>query len=135
MDNFPQTDSNVSVWFTLDGQEYEVSQFDIAFFQSVDGKGEPQDHVRGGQMVMTLNQTLPESFYNWAMRTNTKDGVVDFRIESGSSPMKIEFYNAYCLNLNRSVNALGGGISTSLTISPEELKINGLSFDNHWVNY
>src|SRR5690554_7434363 len=84
MYNLPLIDSNISVWFTLDGQEYEVSQFDISFFQGVDSKGEPQDHVRGGQMTMTLNQTLPESFYGWAMRSCTKDGKVDFRIESRS---------------------------------------------------
>jgi hypothetical protein len=135
MYNLPQVDSKVTVWFCLDGQEYEVSQFDISFFQGVDGKREPQDHVRGGQMTMTLNQTLPESLYNWAMRSSTKDGKVDFRIESGSSPMKIEFSNAYCLNFNRSINSIGGGINTSLTISPEEVIINGRSFDNHWVNF
>ncbi|RCW19697.1 type VI secretion system tube protein TssD [Marinilabilia salmonicolor] len=135
MYNLPQVDSKVTVWFTLDGEEYEVSQFDISFFQGVDGKGEPQDHVWGGQMTMTLNQTLPESLYNWAMRSSTKDGKVDFRIESGSSPMKIEFFNAYCLNFNRSINSIGGGVSTTLTISPEEVMINGRSFDNHWVNF
>ncbi len=133
MFNLPQVDSNISVWFTVDGQEYEVSQFDISFFQGVDGKGEPQDHVRGGQMTMTLNQTLPESLYSWAMRTSTKDGKVEFRIKSGSSPMKIEFSNAYCLNFNRSINSIGGGISTILTISPEEVNINGRGFDNRWV--
>ena len=133
MFNLPQVDSNISVWFTFDGQEYEVSQFDISFFQGVDGKGEPQDHVRGGQMTMTLNQTLPESLYSWAMRTSTKDGKVEFRIKSGSSPMKIEFSNAYCLNFNRSINSIGGGISTILTISPEEVNINGRGFDNRWV--
>ena len=51
------------------------------FSKGVDGKGEPQDHVRGGQMTMTLNQTLPESLYSWAMRSITKDGKVDFRIK------------------------------------------------------
>jgi hypothetical protein len=86
-------------------------------------------------MTMTLNQTLPERLCNWAMRSNTKDGKVDFLIESGSSPMKIEFSNAYCLNFNRSINSIGGGVSTLLTISPEEVIINGRSFDNHWVNY
>jgi hypothetical protein len=49
MYNLPQVDSKVTVWFTLDGQEYEVSQFDISFFQGVDGKGEPQDHVRAAR--------------------------------------------------------------------------------------
>ena len=82
----------------------------------------------------TLTQTLPESMYTWAMKTSPKEGVVNFRIEGGSAPMKIEFSNAFCVGFNRVINPQGGGISTALTVSPEELRINGVSFDNRWVN-
>ncbi|MCA1745674.1 MAG: type VI secretion system needle protein Hcp [Bacteroidales bacterium] len=134
MHHLPQNDSNVSVWLTLDGQEYELSQFNIGFAQSSDHKGEPQDQVRGGLMQMTLTQTLPESLYTWAMKSTTKEGVVVFRIEGGSAPMKIEFLNAFCIGFQRVVNTQGSGVATALTVSPEELRINGVSFDNHWVN-
>lgn len=134
MINLPQSDSNISVWLQLDGQDYELSQFNIVFSQSGDAKGEPQDAVRGGLMLMTLTQTLPDSMYAWAMKSTTKKGVIDFRIESGSSPFKVEFENAFCLGFQRMINTEGGGVTTALTVSPEELRINGMSFDNRWTN-
>ncbi len=133
MHNLEQNDSNVSVWLNLDGQEYELSQFNIVFSQSSDAKGEPQDEVRGGLMLMTLTQTLPDSMYAWAMKSTTKEGIVEFRIESGSSPFKVEFSNAFCLGFQRMGNTEGGGVTTALTVSPDELRINGISFDNRWT--
>ncbi|PRZ00188.1 type VI secretion system tube protein TssD [Marinilabilia salmonicolor] len=135
MFNLPQNDSKVSVWLTIDGEEYELSQFNIGFAQSSDHKGEPQNEVRGGLMQVTLSQTVPESIYAWAMKTTSKNGVVGFRIESGSAPMKIEFTNAFCVGFQRVINTEGGGLATALTVSPEELRINGISFDNRWVKY
>ena len=44
--SFLQVDSDLTAWFILDGQEYEMSRFDINFAQSVDHKGQPQDEVR-----------------------------------------------------------------------------------------
>ncbi|HHT08766.1 MAG TPA: type VI secretion system needle protein Hcp [Candidatus Atribacteria bacterium] len=133
MINFDRIDSNITVWMTIDGQEYELSQFRIGFAQASDHKGEPQDEVRGGLMQLTLTQTLPESMYSWAMKSITKEGNISFKIESGSSPLKIEFSNAYCVGFKRVVSSNGEGVSTALTVSPEELRINGISFDNRWV--
>jgi hypothetical protein len=37
----------------------------------------------------------------------------------------------FSLNLyNDHINSMGGGVSTALTISAEEILINGISFDN-----
>ncbi|WP_235208333.1 type VI secretion system tube protein TssD [Saccharicrinis fermentans] len=133
MNMFSQIDTNTTVWLTLDGQEYELSQFNINFGQNIDQKGEPQNQVRGGQMTLSLTQALPANIYDWAMKSTSKEGSIVFKIESGSAPLKIEFTNAFCVSFNRNVNAMGGGLNTTMTISPEEISINGFSFDNHWV--
>ena len=99
----------------------------------VDEKGEPQNRVRGGQMQMVITQIVPINIYEWAMKSTTKNGSIVFKIESGSSPLKIEFTNAYCVNFNRRIDAMGGGLASSLTIAPEEVSLNGISFDNHWT--
>ena len=65
--NLPQIDSDLTAWFILDGKKYEMSQFSISFGQSVDHKGQPQDEVRGGRMLVSLSQTLPDSINRWAM--------------------------------------------------------------------
>lgn len=131
--NFSCVDSDLTVWFILDGKEYELSQFNISFSQSVDHKGQPQDEVRGGRMLIVLTQTLPDSLYRWVMTSSTKNGEVVFRSKTENAPFRVEFMNAYCVNFSRNIID-GGGISSSLLISPDEILINGISFDNHWVS-
>ena len=128
----PQIDANLTAWFILDGREYEMNQFNITFGQSVDHKGQPQDEVRGGRILISLNQTVPDSIYKWAMKSIGKDGEIVFRSNTISSPLRIFIKNAYCIGLNRNI-VDGSGIQTDLWITPDELLINGISFDNHWV--
>ena len=118
--SFLQVDSDLTAWFILDGQEYEMSHFDINFAQSVDHKGQPQDEVRGGIMSITLSQTLPENIYRWGMTSIPKNGSVIFKSKTTNPPLKINFINAYCIRFNRSI-ANEGGLESQLVISPDEM--------------
>ena len=129
---FPQVDTDTSGWLIVDGKEYEIKHFNISFAQSGDHKGQPQSEVKGGRMLITLTQTLPDSMYYWAMKTQAKNGEVVFRSKTANAPLKVEFTNAYCVNLERDVCTYSG-LTTNLVISPEKLVINGIEFDNHWV--
>ena len=128
----PQIDSDLTAWFILDGKEYEMSQFNISFNQLVDHKGQSQDETRGGRMLIGLTQTLPDSLYRWAMTSTPKNGEIVFRSKTTNAPLRLEFMNAYCVNFERLINA-GTGVCSELLISPDEIVINGISFDNHWV--
>lgn len=131
--SFPLIDSDLTAWFILDGKEYEISQFNIGFGQSIDvHKGQPQDEVRGGIMTIVLTQALSDNLYRWAMTSSAKSGEIVFRSKTANAPLRITFINAYCTNFDRLI-AHDKGIITSLTISPDEIMINGISFDNHWV--
>ena len=132
MFGFPQIDSDVTVWLEVDGKEYEVSQFNISFGQSVDYKGQPQNETRGGRMLVTLTEALPENLYRWAMISSSKNGKVVFKSKTTSAPLKVEFTNAFCVNFARTIDA-HAGLNTDLIISPEEIVINGMTFENHWV--
>ena len=70
--NFLQPDANLIVWLILDGWEYELNQFNISFGQLVDHKGQPQDEVRGGGIVLGFSEILPESIYRWVNITIRK---------------------------------------------------------------
>ena len=83
-------------------------------------------------ILVGLRQTLPNSLYEWAMKSISKNGEIVFRSNTISSPLRIEFKNAYCINLNRNI-INGEGVVTDLWISPDEILINGISFDNRWV--
>ncbi|WP_203558304.1 type VI secretion system tube protein TssD [Bacteroides sp. 224] len=131
--NFPQIDSNVTAWLQMDGREYEIEQFKIGFSQPMDDKGEPQSETRGGQLMLTLTEALPDTFYEWAIKSRKeKDGSINFKIETGSAPLRIDFFRANCINFNRNVNA-SGGLQTNLILSPERLMINGIEYDNFWI--
>ena len=130
--NFSQVDSDLTAWFILDGKEYEMAQFNINFGQAVDTKGQPQDETRGGRMIVGLTQILPDSIYRWAMTSTPKNGTVVFRSKTANAPLRIEFINAYCVNFIRNLSGKGG-VNTALHISPDEILINGMDFDNHWV--
>lgn len=130
--SLPKIDSDLTAWFILDGKEYEMSQFNISFGQSVDHKGQPQDEVRGGRMLIALTQTLPDSLYRWVMTSIPKNGEVVFRSKTANAPFRLLFINAYCVNFERSID-INSGIYSELIISPDEIRVNGISFDNHWV--
>ena len=133
--NFPQVDSNVNVIFCVDGDEYEVEQFDIGFHQPVDGnKNQPEGEVRGGRIMITLSQTVKNNIYGWAIKPWVKNyGVIQFKTGTSGVVFEVAFINAYCVNLKRVINALGQGLSTTLILSPESVSVNGIEFDNRWV--
>ena len=130
--NLPLTDSDITAWFIFEGNEYEMSQFNISFNQAVDHKGEPQDETRGGHMLIVLTQAVPDNIYKWAMTSIPRGGKILFRSNTESAPLKVEFTNAYCVSFARSVSA-NGGINTSMTISPDKVVVNGITLDNRWV--
>lgn len=96
-----------------------------------DHKGQPQDEVRGGRMLVVLTQALPDNLYRWAMTSSPKNGEIVFRSKTANSPLRIMFNNAYCVSFQRQVGNASGMIS-KLLISPDEILMNGISFDNHW---
>lgn len=133
--NFPQTDSNVDVRFLVDGDEYEVEQFNIGFHQPIDSvKNQPEGEARGGKLMVTFTQTVKSNIYGWAIKPWVrKNGSILFKTGTAGVIFDVQFLNAYCVNLNRVVDARGQGLVTTLIISPEIVTLNGIEFDNRWV--
>src|SRR5690554_3219053 len=73
--NLAQEDASLSVYLQLEGEpagkEYAVSQFNMVFTQSMDDKGEPQDFVRGGRMLLTIKELVSENVHLWAIKEQT----------------------------------------------------------------
>jgi hypothetical protein len=130
--DFPEIDSDLEVWFTFEGRDYEVAQFSINFGQGVDFKGQPQDEIRGGRILLTLSEAVPEEIYKWAMISCVRNGSVEFRSKTANAPLKVEFMNAYCVQFNRTTE-YKGGLRTTLSISPKELTVNSITINNRWV--
>lgn len=132
--NFPQVDSNVNVIFCIDGDEYAVEQFKIGFHQPVNGiKNQPESEVRGGRIMITLSQTVKSSIYGWAVKPWVrKSGAVLFKTGTSGVIFEVGFTNASCISLKRSIS-ISIGVNTSLILSPENINLNGIDFNNNWV--
>ena len=118
--------------FVLDGKSYEIEQFRIGFVQPTDYKGQPQHELKGGQILIKTPQMADDNLYLWAKKsTLLKDGVVLFQTDLGITVLELNFFKAYCISLTREINAYNG-TSTSLILSPEIVKLNGIEHDNFW---
>lgn len=129
-----QPDANLEVFLILNGKEYELSQFNCDFVQHTDIKGEPQSEIKGGKLIVTIEQFPDNQIFYWAINEfSKKSGEIVFRNKTSSAPLKISFKNAYCVNLQQTIsNSIG--VSTSFVISSEELYLNDNLFDNGWYN-
>lgn len=121
------------VELTLEGKTYDVEQFSTEFVQRVSGENmEPMNEVQGGLLTITMVQVPDNNIVKWASdRTARKSGEIAFRNDSGTSPFKITFEEAYCLNLSQTCGE-GVGSFISLTISPKKAKYNSVEMDKEW---
>lgn len=126
--------AHINAKFILDGSTYTVSKFKVNFAQPVDYKGQPEHEVRGGHLLITLSQAADNNLYLWAKKsTLLKSGQVIFQTDLGISILRVNFADAYCVNLERTTSALTG-TETTLIISPKSILMNDVEHSNHWKN-
>lgn len=124
--------SHIEAKFILDGKIYEVESFKIKFSQPIDFKGQPQHEILGGKIGLVLTQSADNNLYLWAKQsTLLKNGQILFQTDLGITVLQINFLDAYCIMLTRDINATTG-TKTMLTISPENVTLNGVEHDNFW---
>ena len=59
-----------------------------------------------------------------------KNGLILFQTDLGMSILRVNFENAYCINLKKEINSLTG-TKTTLVITPEKIILNDTSLDNN----
>lgn len=129
--SFPM--AHINVYFFLDGKKYEVEHFNTSFSQEYDYKGQPQNEVHGGQLVITVTNSADDNLYLWAKKsTLLKSGEILFQTDLGITVLRLNFTNAYCVNLTREISAYSG-TKTTLIIAPESINANGVTHDNKWT--
>jgi hypothetical protein len=124
---------HVNSHLILDGNKYEIVEFNTVITQPTDHKGQPQHETEGGLLCITLTRSVDGILYEWA-KTSTlqKKGEIVFFSEISGTVMKVEFFNAYCVHMEHNIKS-SGGLSVMLTVSPERLIINGIEHDNFWT--
>lgn len=127
------TEGTMFVELSLGGKTYPLEQFSTELIQSVSGKTmEPMNEVTGGLLYITMVQVPDAKLIKWASdRTARENGEIAFKNNSGTSPLKISFEEAACINMSQTCGE-GIGSFITLTISPKKVKFNSVELDKNW---
>jgi|GEM_PF-6774221 len=127
-----QTYGKLSLDLFMDGRTYEIENFDISVEQGSDFKGQPQEEVHAGIIKFTIPSMPDRNLEQWMMRGDLlKSGVFAFKVGDASSPLKIGFNEAYCINMTNQT-ARGKGVLTNFIISANEICMNDKYCCNHF---
>ncbi|MFH7017532.1 type VI secretion system tube protein TssD [Flavobacterium sp. FlaQc-47] len=121
----------------IDGQEFNVLDFDTQFTQGKDSTGKPMGEPKGGTINIVIEATQSTDFLSWMLNsTLTKDGKIVFYRRDAMSKMKeLKFVKGFCINYREqftSTNAVPMRIT--LEIVAKELTFGNAKFSNNWIS-
>lgn len=121
----------------IDGEEYNVLDFNIDFKQGTDTTGKPSGVPHGGKVKVIIEATHNTSFLSWMLDANqTKDGKVIFYRRDALSKMKeLSFTKAYCIAYSeRFTSTTQSPMQITMEITAKELTFGDARFSNHWIS-
>lgn len=120
----------------LDGETFNVLEFDVDFEQKIDHNHKPSGNSNGGILRITLESSMTDTFSDWMVSNSmTKDGKVTFFKRDAMSRMKnVTFKNAYCIRYNESFRADGSyPMITRITLTSQAINVGNTAFKNKWT--
>jgi Hemolysin coregulated protein Hcp (TssD) len=121
----------------IDGEEFNVLEFDVTFAQGTDNNGKPANKTKGGQIRLLVESTRSDVFSDWMISpTSTKDGKVVFYRRDAMSTMKnVTFKKGYCISYHESFRSQGTTpMCTLVMITCNEILVGNTKFENTWKN-
>lgn len=113
-------------------ETYSIIDFGIEFEQVCDQKGQPQSETVGGIIFFVIDGVSAPFITHWMFSPYArKSGVFSFRLPSESSPLVVEFENAYCVDYTQTTS-FNQNPYTKLVISAQTVKMNGRDHRNDW---
>jgi hypothetical protein len=126
------------IHFLFMEKTYIVEGFNLNFKEDVDPrKNRPDSFTYGGTMQITLSETPGHDINDWMAQTyKLRNGEIRFFRNmpkiTDSSMLTIFFEDAYCVAYSKKINTATSGLLTTLTISPQRIKIGTEEFENKW---
>lgn len=122
--------------FHVDGEEYNVLEFNIDFKQGTDTTGKPIGEPKGGAVKLTIEATKNTSFLSWMLNSDlTKDGKIIFYRRDALSKMKeLDFKKAFCINYHEQFTSTTDiPMKITLELIAKELTFGDAKFSNNWI--
>lgn len=120
----------------IDGEEYNVLEFNINFKQDIDTSSKPTGNAKGGIIKMTIEATHNSLFLSWMLNGDlTKDGKITFYRRDALSKMKeLTFEKAFCINYHEQFTSTTEiPMKITMELVAKELTFGDAKFSNNWI--
>lgn len=121
----------------IDGQEFNVLDFDTQFTQGKDATGKPIGEAKGGLISVTIEATQSTDFLSWMLNSSlTKDGKIVFYRRDAMSKMKeLKFVKAFCINYREQFTSTDNTpMKITMELVARELTFGDAKFSNNWIS-
>lgn len=120
----------------IDGEEFNVLEFDINFSQKTDFTNKPDDITRGGSFRVVIESDRNTDFLSWMLSTHEmKDGTVIFYRRDAMSKMKeLKFTKAYCIEYKESFRSTTDmPMKIEMEIVSKDFDFSGTKYERPWT--
>jgi hypothetical protein len=120
----------------IDGEEYNVLEFNINFKQDIDTASKPTGNAKGGIIKMIIEASQNSLFLSWMLSGDlTKDGKIVFYRRDALSKMKeLIFEKAYCINYDEQFTSTTEvPMKITLELVARGLTFGDAKFFNNWI--
>lgn len=120
----------------IDGEEYNVLEFNISFKQDIDTASKPTGNAKGGIIRIIIEATQNSLFLSWMLSGDlTKDGKIVFYRRDALSKMKeLKFEKAYCINYDEQFTSTTEvPMKITMELVTKELTFGDAKFLNNWI--
>ncbi|MDN3672792.1 type VI secretion system tube protein TssD [Flavobacterium branchiarum] len=120
----------------IDGEEYNVLEFNIGFKQQIDSTSKPAGEAKGGVITMIIEASQNSHFLSWMLNGDlTKDGKIVFYRRDALSKMKeLTFTKAFCVSYDEQFTSTTEvPMKITMELVAKELVFGDAKFSNNWI--
>jgi hypothetical protein len=120
----------------IDGEEYNVLEFNIGFKQEIDTTSKPTGGAKGGIVKMIIEANQSTGFLSWMLNSDlTKDGKITFYRRDAMSKMKeLTFAKAFCISYDEQFTSTTEvPMKITMEFVAKELTFGDAKFSNNWI--
>jgi hypothetical protein len=120
----------------IDGEEYNVLEFNIDFKQEIDTTSKPTGNAKGGIIKIIIESTQNSLFLSWMLNSDlTKDGKITFYRRDALSKMKeLTFEKAFCIHYHEQFTSTTEvPMKITMELVTKELTFGDAKFSNNWI--
>lgn len=120
----------------IDGEEYNVLEFNINFTQEINNSGKPSGKAKGGEIDIIIEASKETGFLSWMLNSElTKDGKIIFYRRDALSKMKeLNFVKAFCIDYHEQFTSTTEiPMKITMKLITKELTFGDAKFSNDWI--